>query len=82
MLRRQLDVALFDASPAKLRALRDSAQLGWRLATTREDSITAATLAAQAAYTTGDNADCLRWARRAVQLGEGEGAAVLVRECQ
>ncbi|NJD10326.1 MAG: hypothetical protein FIB01_07730 [Gemmatimonadetes bacterium] len=80
MLNRQMD-AVFGASGAQLRAVRDSAQLGWRLAGNRADSAAAALLLAQAAFAAGDNGECLRWARQAAGLGAA-GAQTLVQECQ
>jgi len=80
MLKRQLG-AVFGASGAQLRAVRDSGQLGWRLAGSRADSAAAAFVIAQAAFAAGDNVECLRWARRAAGLGEG-AAQTLVEGCQ
>ncbi|MGH7575311.1 MAG: serine/threonine-protein kinase [Longimicrobiales bacterium] len=68
-LDRQL-VALAEApEPARLRAIRDTAQMAWQNARSRTDSATAAFALAQAALLANDDAECRRWTRAASELG-------------
>jgi eukaryotic-like serine/threonine-protein kinase len=80
MLDRQLDLLFADPAPAALRAVRDSAERGWRAARTPADSGTAALVLAQAAYLAGDLATCGRWARVGRDLG-GAGFEPLLMAC-
>jgi eukaryotic-like serine/threonine-protein kinase len=81
MLDRHLDVLYGQPDAATLRAVRDSAERAWHAAVTRADSSTAALVLAQAAYRAADNAACVRWARRGLDLG-GSGLEPLLAACQ
>jgi serine/threonine-protein kinase len=81
MLNRQMVAVTEGAAGARLRAVRDSAELGWRLAATRADSAAAAIVLAHAAFAAGEMSECLRWARQAAGLGE-RSAEMLVQGCR
>jgi eukaryotic-like serine/threonine-protein kinase len=83
MLDRQLE-ALGDpaTSAAAMRAVRDSASLGWRLATTRSDSASAAFVLAQAALLANDLAECGSWARRGARLQPSAAFESLIEACR
>jgi hypothetical protein len=83
MLDRQI-LALSGASVSgsALRAIRDSAALGWTLATTRDDSASAALVHAQAALLGNDSDACAQWARRGARLQPSAAFQSLLDACR
>jgi serine/threonine-protein kinase len=81
LLDRQLALIRAGAEGTRLAAVRDSGQLGWRLARTRGDSAAAALVLTQAALRAGEDGECARWARLGAAL-DASLFEMLVQVCQ
>jgi eukaryotic-like serine/threonine-protein kinase len=82
VLARQIEALMLEPGPATLRAIRDTAGIAWNVATQRRDSADAAWIMAQVALVSGDEAECVRWARRGAAVEPLPSFDILIEQCR